>query len=341
MTFDDLHRLATGFQPAQLLLTALDLGVFDALGADARSAEHLADELGVDPRATAIACNALVALGALEADPAGYRNAEAARRWLCAASDEDRSSILRHIHATWEDWGALAETWRSGRSLAARKDQHLPSSEEGVRHFILGMENLTRELAPRLAARLPLAACRKILDLGGGPGTYSLAFARQAPTAEVVHFDLAAPSAVARDFLGGRAGSERIVFRVGDFLADPLGNAYDLVWASQILHMLGEADLQRLLAAIGAATATGGVLAIHEHFLNADKLSPPSAALFGVHMLVATQGGRTYSFEELEQWLPAAGFAPGERIDYGGPSRILLARREAAPSLPVSRQPSV
>jgi hypothetical protein len=91
--------------------------------------------------------------------------------------------------------------------------------------------------------------------------------------------------------------------------------------------MLGEGDLQRLLARIAGATAPGGVLAIHEHFLDADKVSPRSAALFGVHMLAATRGGRTYSFEEMETWLPPVGFAPTERIDYGGASRILLARR--------------
>ncbi|HSH70198.1 MAG TPA: class I SAM-dependent methyltransferase [Deferrisomatales bacterium] len=326
MTFEDLRFLAAGFQPAQLLLTALELGVFDALGAGARSREQLAADLGVDLRATGIACNALVSLGLLEVDDGGYRNAAGAQRFLCSASSEYRGSILRHIHATWEDWGALADTWRSARSLQARKDQQLPSSDAGLRHFILGMENLTRELAPQLAARLPVARCRKILDLGGGPGNYALAFALREPAAEVVHFDLEPTSAVAREFLSGRPGSERITFRAGDFLQTSLGDGYDLVWASQILHQLGEADLQRLLARIGSAMAPGGVLAIHEHFLNADKVSPRSAALFGVHMLAATRGGRTYSFEELEGWLPAAGFGPTERIDYGGASRILLAR---------------
>jgi SAM-dependent methyltransferase len=327
MTFEDLRLMASGFQPAQLLLTALELGVFDALGEGACGAERLAADLGVDPRATGIACNALVALGVLEADAGGYRNAAVARRFLVSASPEYRGSILRHIHATWEDWGELAETWRSARSLQARRDQQLPSSADGVRNFILGMENLTRELAPQLAERLPVAGRRRILDLGGGPGNYALAFALREPAAEVVHFDLEPTSVVAREFLAGRPGSERVTFRVGDFLSDPLGDGYDLVWASQILHMLGEVDLRRLLARIAGATVAGGVLAIHDHFLNVDQVSPPSAALFGVHMLAATRGGRTYSFEELQAWLPGAGFAPGERLDYGGASRVLLARR--------------
>ncbi|MDF1555266.1 MAG: class I SAM-dependent methyltransferase [Deferrisomatales bacterium] len=328
MTFDDLRLLASGFQPAKLLLAALELGVFDALGDGARSAEQLAAGLGADPRATGIACNALVALGVLEPHAGGYRNAPVARRFLVSDSPESQVSILRHVHATWEDWGALDQTWRSGRSLGAdREQQQLPSSDAGVRDFILGMENVTRELAPQLAARLPVVGCRKILDLGGGPGNYALAFALREPAAEVVHFDLEATSAVAREFLDGRPGSERVTLRVGDFLHSPLGQGYDLVWASQILHMLGEADLQRLLVRVAAATAPGGLLAVHEHFLDAGKVSPRSAALFGVHMLVATRGGRTYSFEELEAWLPPAGFTPRERIDYGGISRVLLAER--------------
>jgi len=327
MTFEDLRLLASGFQPSKLFLTAVDLGVFESLAGSERSAAELAAAIGAESRATEIACNALVAMGILELGEGGYRNAEVARRFLDPAAPEYRGSFLKHLHATWEDWDALEDTWRTGRAPATRKNQRLPSSMEGVRHFILGMENLTRELAPKLAARLPLVGVTKVLDLGGGPGNYSLAFAQREPAAEVVHFDLPDPSTVARGFVAGKPGAERVVFLEGDFLTSPLGEGYGLVWASQILHALGEVELRRLLERIAAAMVQGGVLAIHDHFLNPDKVSPLPAALFGVHMLAATRGGRTHSFEEMEGWVDGVGFTPEQRIDYGGASRVLLARK--------------
>jgi len=96
------------------------------------------------------------------------------------------------------------------------------------------------------------------------------------------------------------------------------------------VHMLGEADVARLLARIAGALAPGGLLGVHDQFLDPGKTSPRAAALFGVHMLVATEGGRTYSLEEFEGWLGAAGLAVEGVIDYGGPSRVLLGRRPAA-----------
>lgn len=327
MTFEDLRAMAAGFQPAKLLLEALDVGVFDLLEHGELEAAQVAQRFGLDSRATRLVLDALVGQGLLDLGEAGYRNAEPARRFLCRGSPEYRGEILRHLHNTWEDWNELGQTWKTGRPALRRKTQHLPSTPEATRHFILGMENLTRDLAPRLAERLPLEGCARLLDVGGGPGNYCLAFVQRWPGLEAVHFDLAPTSRIAREFLMDKPGAERISFLEGDFLTSPLGEGYDFVWASQILHMLGEEEVQALLGRVAAALLPGGAVAVHDHFLEPDRTRPPPASLFGVHMLVATERGRTYSFEEVEEWMRAAGIEPQERVDYGGPARVLLGKR--------------
>jgi len=327
MTFDELRGVAAGFQAAKLLLVALDLGVFDLLDHGPLGAAEVAQRFGVDSRATRLALDALVALGVLELVGGRYRNADAARRFLVQGSPEYRGAILRHMHDTWEDWAGLGQVWRTGKPALHRGTQQLPSSAEGIRHFILGMENVTRDLAPLLAERLPLEGARLLLDLGGGPGNYALAFVRRWPQLHAVHFDLPATSAVAREFVQGHTESERISFREGDFLTSPLGEGYDFIWASQIIHMLGEGEVQTLVRRAAGALAAGGVLAVHDHLLDPDRTRPRLAALFAVHMLVATERGRTYTFDEVETWCREAGLEPVERIEYGGPARVLLSRR--------------
>jgi trans-aconitate methyltransferase len=189
------------------------------------------------------------------------------------------------------------------------------------------MENVTRELAPMLANLMPLESSRAALDLGGGPGNYALAFVRRWPELRVTHFDLPPTSRIAQTFVSGKEGADRIVFREGDFLVDSLGGPYEFVWASQIVHMVGDVQVQELLQRIAGVLRPGGRVAIHDQFLDDSRTSPRSAAMFGVHMLVATQGGRTYSFDEMERWSRRCGLIPEERVDYGGPSRILLARK--------------
>jgi SAM-dependent methyltransferase len=324
MTFDELRALAAGFQPAKLLLVALDLGVFDLLNHGEQRAAEVAQRFGLDSRASRLALDALVSIGVLSLTGDRYGNAEVARRYLVRGSTEYRGDILRHLHDTWEDWTGLDRVWRTGKPALRRETQQLPSTADGLRRFILGMENLTRDLAPLLADRLPLEGRRLLLDLGGGPGNYALAFVRRWPDLHAVHFDLPPASAVAQEFIDGKEGSDRVSFVEGDFLSSPLGEGYDFVWGSQIIHMLGEDQVRTLLRRAAGSLVAGGILAVHDQFLEPDRTRPRSAALFAVHMLVATERGRTYTFEELEMWTREAGVEPMERLDYGGAARVLL-----------------
>ncbi len=326
MDFDRLRDLAAGFQPAKLLLVALDLGVFDALAGGPLAAQELAGRIGADPRATEICANALVGMGLLTHGERGYGVAAPAARWLVRTSPEYRGEILRHIHNTWERWAGLESAWREGRPAAGKPAPPPDPDDPARRHFILGMENVTREVAPRIAELLPLAGTRSLLDLGAGPGNYCLAFVARWPGLRVCHFDLPGVSRIAREFVGGKPGADRITFLEGSFLEDPLGGPYDVVWASQIIHMLGEDEVRRLLARIGEVLTPGGLVAIHDHFLDPGRTEPPFAALFGVHMLVSTDRGRTYGLDEVEGWGREAGFDPEGRIEYGRGPRILLLR---------------
>lgn len=328
MTFDELRKLASGFQPSSLFIRCLEIGVFDALGGEALTPDDIADKIGADARAVEIAANALVALGLLKKSEGLFSNTAEGLEWLVSTSPGYKGSILRHVGASWSDYAALAETLRCGSADCSRKQGGaLPASKEGHKDFILGMENMTREAAPLIAEKLALSDRKAILDLGAGPGNYCLAFASAAPEARVVHFDLPQTTEVAREFTAGKPGAERIEFISGDFLADPLGESYDFVWLSQIVHMLSDEDAYALVAKAAGSLARGGVLAVHDHFLNEDMTSPLSAALFSAHMLAVTKGGRAYGFSEVEKWMWQNGLEVTGRIDYGAPSRILLGRK--------------
>jgi SAM-dependent methyltransferase len=327
MGFDELHKLASAFQGAALFHSALELGVFNLLGRGPKSATQIAEALALDARATGVALNALVSMGILEKDGDNYANGDDTAAYLVEDAPAYRGAILKHMKNTWQDWAELSDTWRTGTARCSRKEGSIPKDPEQIKNFIVGMENITREIAPMLAERLPLEGCKSILDLGGGPGNYVLEFARRCPEAKIVHFDLESTSALARGFIEGKPGSERIELMVGDFMVDDLGEGYDFIWLSQVLHMFGEEDARELVARAAGALAVGGKLCVHEHFLNEDKVSPPSATIFGVHMLVATPGGRSYSFGEVQGWCTAAGLKAIERIDYGGYTRVLAVEK--------------
>lgn len=299
--FRDLMRLVHGFEAAKIFLVANDLGLFRHLGSARRAAE-LAAELAVDARALELVMNALVAIGLLVKTDDGYCNAPVAEQFLGEAGY--RGSIFRHIHHCWDSWNDLAGVLQRGGPDLVRETVIMHEQAEWNRDFIRGMDDVTRELAPQVVAQLDLGGARRLLDIGGGPGTYARAFLDLHPQLEeVTVFDLPFALAVAAERITGfpRSASVRLVS--GDFHHDPLGDGFDAVWISQVLHSQGEAGCHQLIGKAVQALTPGGRLFIHEFLVDDSRTRPVSAALFAVHMLVMTAAGRTYSGSEVAAWL--------------------------------------
>lgn len=306
-TFRDLMRLVHGFEPAKILLVANDLSLFQHLD-QPRTAAELAQLVAVDCRALQLLLNALVAMGLLVRQGDNYHNAEVAEKFL--AGPGYRGHIFRHIHHCWESWNDLAGVLRRGGPELVRENAILHDQEAWNRDFIRGMEDVTRELAPQVVAQLDLGQVRRLLDVGGGPGTYARAFLAAHPQLqEVVILDLPQTLNVAREHLADAPRQACVTLVEGDFHHQELGTGFDAVWISQVLHSLNEAGCRMLIDKAWQALAPGGRLLVHEFLLEDHLTGPLSAALFAVHMLVMTEGGRTYSGKEIADWMTERGFS--------------------------------
>lgn len=324
-SFRDLMRLVHGFESAKVFLVANDLDLFRRL-ADERSAADLAAELGVNARALELLLNALVALGILEKGGAGFRNAPVAAAWL--SGDSYRGHIFRHIHHCWESWNDLAGVVRRGGPELVREAVILHDQEEWNRDFIRGMDDVTLELAPQVVAQFELGRARRLLDVGGGPGTYARAFLAAHPQLEeVTIFDLPSALAVAAERLEGCARRADVQLVAGDFHSDPLGSGYDAIWISQVLHSQDEAGCIALLSKAAEALHPGGMLMVHEFLLDDNRAQPLTAALFAVHMLVMTAGGRAYSGTEIAGWMRDCGLAAIEVRKVSDDTGVVLGRK--------------
>jgi hypothetical protein len=71
------------------------------------------------------------------------------------------------------------------------------------------------------------------------------------------------------------------------------------------------------------ALVPGGRIVIRDHVMSPDRLDPRDGALFAVNMLAGTQGGNTYTFDEIRDGLTAAGFA-GVRLLHRGAHMVGL-----------------
>ena len=298
---DDLMAVGHGYQRSMVLLAALKLGVFRALADGAFDAGALARRVGADGERVSILLDALAALGLVEKRGRRYRNAKPAHDLLLPGPRSKESILLHHLDG-WGEWGRLPSTIRAGRKPRGG------APGTWYENFIRGMEENALERAAAVARGIPLRPGERVLDLGGGPGTYAVAWAAASPDAVITVFDTPATLRVTRKILREKGAKGRVRLLEGDFLVDPIGGPFDFVWISQILHAYSVSDCVKLLRRARAALAPGGRVAVQEFLLAEGKTSPPGPVFFSVHMVAVTEGGRAYTAREIAAMMKAAGF---------------------------------
>jgi cyclopropane fatty-acyl-phospholipid synthase-like methyltransferase len=329
--FQELMHLVRGFRPAKIIMVAKDMEMFNHLE-EWRTAEEIAPQVEAHPRAVGILLNALAALGLLVKEGERFRNRELASRYLVRSKDDYRGAIVRHMHHTWWGWSELEDTVKRGHADMAKSERWLDRveapEEEWVRDFIWGMHAIARDLAPQVATLVDLTGVERLLDLGGGPATYAISFAQAHPALKATVFDLPLPIDIARENIRRHGLSDRIDTRAGNFLQEDIGSDYDFIWVSHILHSHTEEQCRLIINKSVAALNPGGQVVIQDFFLNDDRISPVEAALFSVHMLAVTPGGRAYTHREVSAMMEAAGLTAPVHKPTSPQTSILIGRKK-------------
>jgi len=175
--------------------------------------------------------------------------------------------------------------------------------------FIGAMEVVSGPVAADIIDELGPLEFSHLLDVGSASGTWTIAFLRAHPRATATLFDLphVIPMAEKRLSEAGMGGRVKLVG--GDFLADPLPTGADLAWVSAIVHQNSREQNRYLFSSVADALREEGQILIRDVLMDPSRTSPVSGALFAINMLVATEGGGTFTFDELREDLEAAGFA--------------------------------
>ncbi len=321
---DEFLQTVRAFQESRVVLTAIELDLFTAVGSGA-SARDVAGRLGTDPRATEMLLNALVGMQLLKKEAGIFSQTPVSARHLAEGSPEDARAALMHTAHLWQRWSTLTDCVRTGGAVAI--EEMAQRGDAWTRPFIAAMDRNAAERAPVVVRAVGAGGIRRMLDVGGGSAAYSIAFGRANPTLQAEVFDLETVVPIARAHIEAAGLSDRISTRAGDLRSDEFTNDFDLVLVSAICHMLGPRENQSLLERCFRALAPGGRVVVQDFLLQSDKTAPKSAVLFSLNMLVGTREGSSYSVDEYAGWLRAAGFADVRHVRLAGPSGLMIGQR--------------
>ncbi len=317
-TPEELVKISNSYWSSCAIHAGVELDLFTPLAACPHSAGNLADLLGVDERGLTLLLNALAALGLLEKNGDAYAATPFSAGFLARTSPGYLGHIIRHHHNLMFQWARLDEAVRTGKPV---RQQYPQDQEERLREdFEMGMFNLATRAAPLVIPHIDLSGCRSLLDLGGGPGTYSIYFCRQNPDLSACVFDLPSTRRFAEDKIASSGLSGRISFMAGDYLKDPIPTGHDAAWLSHILHAEGPGECVLILGKVAAALQKGGRIYVQEFILNDTMDSPLQPALFSLNMLTGTAAGQAYSEGQINEMLVEAGFRNLRRVPVSLPN---------------------
>lgn len=329
MEFSDLARLASGHVEARIIQCAVELGIFEAMKNEAVSGVAAASVLGSDAEATELLLNALVALGLLAKHEGRFALSETAKKYLIKDSAHYFGDMIRFDGFLWSCWEQLEQAVRSGKPV--RPPEMYQEEPKETAYFINGMDSLVKARgdAEIVANILDWSSVSGLLDIGSGPGTYPIHLCRRFPHLRATIFDLAGTMKLTEGFVRQSGFSDRIRLIRGDYRTDVIPGRYQVIFLSNIIHGERYEENQRLMKKLAANLEPGGRVIIKDHILDESRTYPPVDAIFSMLMLLTTQGGRCYSFDEIKTWLTEAGLRDIQQIALPSPltSSLVIGKR--------------
>lgn len=325
-TGEELLDLMRGFQIPCVLAAAAELDVFNATAGSPVTAQKLAVELGCDERAMTILLDALASIGVLVKADANYALASELVPFLVDSSPQSVIAMLRHQANCLRRWARLPWVVQAGGPAEAGAS--IRGAEADLAAFIEAMNVVSILVADQLVREINPGGFRCLLDIGGASGTWTRTWLQAEPGSRAILFDLPDVIPMARERIERSGLAERVELVAGDYNKDSLPRGADLVWVSAIVHQNSPTENRSLYGRIAEAIEPGGIVMIRDVVMEESRTAPPMGALFAVNMLVATDGGNTYTLAEIRDDLTSAGFTDVElvRRDEGMHS-VVSARR--------------
>lgn len=299
-----------GAQAFRALCAAVELGVFESLNHGPLNGAAIARRIDADELGTTLLLDALDALGYVKNVNGRYVNTPMTVKWLLRESPATLVGGIPFFESmVFDRWGCLAESIRRGIPVLPGYDW-LDQHPGAWRTYQEGMIAVARMAADEVVARVKLPhSARRLLDVAGGHGLYSIRFCRRFPALSATVFDLPQALEITRETIAAEKMNDRVAVREGDIWAGDFGDGYDVALLFNIVHAYLPARNVELLGRVAQALNPGGSMVIMDQVTGSvhGAMAKALTRLQGLNYF-NDLGARTYTFDEIAVWLRDAGF---------------------------------
>ncbi|MCP3953430.1 MAG: methyltransferase domain-containing protein, partial [Desulfobacterales bacterium] len=296
---DRIVEMASAFYDSCLLFAAADTGVFAKIAELGQAdASTVAGALALDLKGARLLLDGCVALDLLEKEGDLYRNTPESSAFLVPGAPGDLSGAIRYNRDVFPAWGRLKDFVQSGKPVE-RPEVHLGEDPQRTRTFVMAMHYRALGIGRAVVPQLDLAGCATVLDVGGGPGTYSVMIAQAAPDVSCVVLDLPEVVAIAEELIGQQNMSGQVKTLAGSYRDIDFPPANDMINFFGVLHQESPESICSLFRKAYDALKPGGTIHIMDMMTDKTHTKPKFSALFAVNMALTTDSGWVFSDAEL------------------------------------------
>jgi hypothetical protein len=307
-----IMQLALAYRASAALFAASELDVFGALADGPKTADEVARERQCHEPPMRLLLESCAAAGLLTSNDGSYANTPVADTFLVRGRPAYSANGLKYAEDLYPAWGRLADLVRTGRP-PMMPQTILGDDKEKTRAFVYAMHERANGIGSVLPYLPDLTGRRRLIDIGGGPGTYSVALVKRTPGLSSTVLDVPGVIAVTRELIDASGVADRITLMPGDYLTSPFGAGYSAALLSGMMHRETPDSCRLLLQKAFDALDPGGLVIVSDVFFDDDaKRTPPFAVSFALNMMLTSAEGSAHANTEMAAWMTGIGFRDAE-----------------------------
>ena len=311
-----VNEMSRNFWNSAVLRAGIKLNVFCLLQNQALSGDEVAQACGANRRFMGAFLEACTALGLLDRKGESYTDSAQAQAFLVPGKPTYVGDLVLHITNYWHTWGKLDQLIKEGRTELPFENGFVDASTYWT-NYMLGQHNrATAGQNEYLVQSVQLEGRRKMLDLGGGAASYSIALCAANPQLRADVVDQEEPLAIASPLVDAAGLQDRITLVPGDFNTVQLAADYDVVLVSGVVLIKSQADCRAVFRRALGALRPGGLLIVQD-FMRVDHSAGRSFldTMMDMYVVVAFDPGAGDRFgDEVAGWLEDEGFVNTRQI---------------------------
>lgn len=302
-----LQRIAQAYWESAALMSAVELEIFTAIAHGSDTIRAVAKAAGISERNAERLLTVLVAMTLLGRDGERFVNAPDVQRFLVKDGERYAGPWILFTKPRWKAFGELSERLRDGQEN--RLGAYVDFTVEDARRYHAATYSIGMGAARLFSRSVDLSSRRRMLDLGGGSGAYSIVATRTFPGLQAIVLDLPPVTVVADEYIAANGATARVSTLPGDFTQTAFPQDVDVVVMASNLPQYEPALIRRVVAKAFEALMPGGEMHLIGETLHDDRSGPLSAALWGLNEAVQNSTGLAHTESEVKGYLEEAGFA--------------------------------